>query len=287
MRHLIIFGCAVICSLGVNAQTYLPGYHLEGSVSLSVPVSGTKMTNLVFPVAIASAVKVSRDVMMQRPKGVRNVIELKAARRNFPATNITVYGADGVEYSFALHFVEDTTVLNFRVIAEATSRAVGGLPGCREHPIMLAGLPVAWTRLDSDAVQLAGRRPFLKGSVSAGGVCLRLKGIYLHDSLLWLALALRNRVGIGFTPSFVRVYVEDRKEISRTASQQVPIKPIFPAQPAPLPGRGTEGFAMGMTPFVPGKGKRLVVELSDADGGRVLALKVKAKTVLKAREVLP
>jgi hypothetical protein len=44
---------------------------------------------------------------------------------------------------------------------------------------------------------------------------------------------------------------------------------------------------MGMTPFVPGKGKRLVVELSDADGGRVLALKVKAKTVLKAREVLP
>jgi hypothetical protein len=105
--------------------------------------------------------------------------------------------------------------------------------------------------------------------------------------LLWLALTLHNRVGIGFTPSFMRIYVEDRKEIKRTASQQVPIKPIFPAQPATLPGRSVEKFAAGLTPFVPGKGKRLVVELSDADGGRVLVLKMKTKTVLKAREVLP
>lgn len=277
MRHLIVLGCLVY-SLGLNAQSDFPGYHLAGSVSLSVPVSDKKMTNLVFPVAVASAVKVSHDVMMQRPKGVRNVIELKAARRNFPATNITVYGTDGVEYSFALHFVEDTSVLNFRVVADARDP---------DHPIMLSGLPVAWTKLDSDAMQLEGRRPFLKGSVSAGGVCLRLNGIYLRDSLLWLTMTLRNRVAIGFTPSFMRIYVEDRKEIRRTASQQVPIKPIFPAQPAPLPGRGTEGFATGMTPFVPGKGKRLVVELSDADGGRVLALKIKGKTILKAREVWP
>jgi hypothetical protein len=98
---------------------------------------------------------------------------------------------------------------------------------------------------------------------------------------------LHNHVGIGFTPSFFRIYVEDKKEIRRTASQQVPIKPIFPAQPVALSGRATESIATGMTPFVPAKGKRLVVELSDADGGRVLVLKVKAKTVLKAREVLP
>jgi hypothetical protein len=244
-------------------------------------VSGMKMTNLVFPVAVASAVKVSRDVMMQRPKGVRNVIELKAARRNFPATNITVYGTDGVEYSFALHFVDDTSVLDFRVVGDAPLRRGRD----QDHPILLSGIPVDWTRLDSDAVQLARRRPFLKGSVSAGGVSLRLKGIYLRDSLLWLVLTLRNRVGIGFTPSFMRIYLEDRKEIKRTASQQVLIKPVFPAQPATLPGRGVEGFAAGLTPFVPGKGKRLVVELSDADGGRVLELKVKARTILKAKEV--
>jgi hypothetical protein len=278
----------------MNAQTNLPGYHLEGSVSLSVPVSGMKMTNLVFPVAVASAVKVSRDVMMQRPKGVRNVIELKAIRRNFPATNITVYGTDGVEYSFALHFVEDTSVLNFRVVSDAL-RGVDGPRDVaspsrsqnRDHPIQLSGVPVNWTRLDSDAMELAGRRPYLKANVSSGGVRMQLNGIYLRDSLLWLALALRNRVGIGFTPSFMRIYLEDRKEIKRTASQQAPIIPIFPAQLATLPGKDTQYLAAGMTPFVPAKGKRLVVELSDADGGRVLVLKVKAKTVLKAREVWP
>jgi hypothetical protein len=287
MRYLIIFGCVVLCSLGVHAQTDLPGYHLEGSVSLSVPVSGMKMTNLIFPVTVASAVKVSPEVKMYRPRGIRNVIELKAARRNFRPTNITVYGMDGKEYSFTLYFVEDTSVLNFRVVGDVSPPGAGALGKDRDHPILLSGLPVPWTRLDSDAVQLAGRRPFLKGSVSAGGMRLRLNGIYLRDSLLWLALRLRNRVGIGFTPSFMRIYLEDRKEIKRTASQQVPIKPIFPAQPATLPGRATERFAAGLTPFVPGKAKRMVVELSDADGGRVLALKIKAKTVLKAREVRP
>ena len=79
--------------------------------------------------------------------------------------------------------------------------------------------------------------------------------------------------------------MEDRREIKRTASQQEPIKPVFPAEVMTLPGRSTEELATGLTPFVPAKGKQLVVELSDADGGSVLVLKIKGKKVLKAREV--
>ena len=119
----------MVWGMGVFAQVDSPGYHLEGTVSLQVPVSGMKMTNLKFPVGVASAVKVSKDVLMQRPKGVSNVIELKALRRNFPVTNITVYGLDGVNYSFALHFVEDTSVLNFQVVKDGPTVGAWGRSG--------------------------------------------------------------------------------------------------------------------------------------------------------------
>lgn len=280
----------MIWGFAALAQTDSPGYHLEGTVSLPVPVSGMKMTNLSFPVGVASAVKVSKDVLMQRPKGVSNVIELKALRRNFPVTNITVYGLDGVDYSFALHFVEDTPVLNFRVVKDGPPGAAGGRSGSAgsgngDHQVMFSGVPVDWVRLESDAAALSSRRAFLHRSVSAGGVRLRLSGIYLRDSLLWLAWGLRNHSPVGFTPAYIRVYVEDARQIKRTASQQAALTPVYASPLGTVPGRGTRFFAAAFVPFVPAGRRRLVVEIADADGGRVLVLRVKGKRVLRARVV--
>src|ERR1700744_3264691 len=109
---------------------YSQAFDLVGMPSRAVPVSGTKMTNLVFPVALETGVKVSRDVLVQRPRGVDNVIELKAVRRNFAPTNLSVFGKDGRLYSFELRYVEDTAVLSFRIV-----------PGA--GPVLkLTGLPV-------------------------------------------------------------------------------------------------------------------------------------------------
>jgi len=258
-----------------------PGYHLEGSVSLAVPVSGLKMTNLVFPVAVAPAVKVSRDILMQRPKGVENVVMLKAVRRNFPATNIAVFGRDGRLYSFNLFYVEDTAVLTFRVVVDGP--VASGLAADRS--VIFTGLPVDGVKLDSDAVMLAARRRFLKGSVSAAGVRLRLKGFYLRDGLLWMCLRVEDRVQVGFTPSYMRVFIEDKKKVKRTASQDVVLLPVYPARLGPVAGDGSVSVAAGFVPFALARGKRLVVEMADEAGGRVLVLRVKGKKVLKAKEV--
>src|SRR5580692_10779641 len=105
----------LLLSVGAWAQTDSGGYRLVGMKVLRVPVTVYKMTNLVFPVGISPVVKVSRDILMARPKGVENVLELKAVRPNFPETNVSVYGRDGRLYSFVLFYTADTGVLNFRV----------------------------------------------------------------------------------------------------------------------------------------------------------------------------
>ena len=276
--------------LSLQAQDPGSGYKLVGIGSLSVPVSEWKMTNLVFPVPVAAGVKVSRDVLVQRPKGIENVIELKAVHSNFRATNLSVFGKDGRLYSFVLHFVEDTTVLNYRVVLD---EQVLGLPGLssagtggtvqRDHPVMLSGLPVDWTTLDRDAALLSGKPGFLHKSVSAERMQLQLRGIYLRDSLLWLCLRLTNRSAIGFTPAYMRISVEDRKRIKRTASQQVAILPEYDSGLVPLPGDRSRSVVVGLTPFVLGRGKKLVVEIADAGGDRELVLEVKGRMVLRAR----
>jgi hypothetical protein len=259
------------------------GFHLEGMVSRSVPVTVSKMTNLVFPVPVASGVKVSRDILAQKPRGVENVIELKAMRRDFLPTNFSVYGKDGALYSFDLRYVEDTAVLNFRVVRDGDLGAVrsSGVGG----PVMLTGLPVSGVALDSDAVLLAGRRGFLHGSVASEGVRLRLRGIFLRDSLLWLSLRVTDGTMIAFRPVYVRVFVEDTKRVRRTASQRVEVSPVYTGMLPVVLGGGSGSLVLGLVPFAPGKGKRLVVELADAGGGRDLVLRVKGKRVLRARKV--
>src|SRR5579872_6804186 len=122
------------------------GFHLVGSASMPVPVSALKMTSIIFPAGVQAAVKVSQYVLIQRPRGVDNVIEMKAVRRNFPPTNLSVFGKDGRPYSFELHYVEDTAVVTFRVVANQAAPT--------DRPLQLTGLPVDQVALDSDEAKL-------------------------------------------------------------------------------------------------------------------------------------
>jgi hypothetical protein len=263
-------------SLGCAAHAQEPGFHLEGMESRPLPVTGRKMTNVIFPVEIAAGVRVSRDVLVQKVKGVENVIELKALKRDFAPTNLAVYGKDGRLYSFVLHYVEDTSVLDYQVVRDIDSG--------KAH-MRLTGWPVDPERLRLDSRELAERKNSLHRKARADGLCLRLRGVYMHDSLLWLTLDLEDLTAIGFTPGALRIYTEDRKKIKRTATQEVDVDPVFAKPFGKMGGFDRRATAMAFRPFVVGRGKRLVIEVSDELGGRQVVLKVKGNVLLKARSL--
>ena len=262
---VMMAGC-VLASLGQSA-----GFVLEGIASATVPVTVDKMTNLVFPEAVQVGVKVSRDVLAQKVKGVENVIELKAVRRDFPATNLSVYGRDGRLYSFVLRYVADSAVLNFRVVAGSSSTAV-----------MLAGMPASLGALRADAYGLMGRRRFLRVTAHGEGLRLRLTGIYMKDSLEWLVMRLVNRSAAGYRQGYARVYLQDRQPVQRRAQQDRALELVYDGLPRVVSGASAVQFAVGLRPFSVGKGKRLVVEIAGADGRSVI-LKVKGRVVAKGR----
>ncbi|HTR29913.1 MAG TPA: DUF4138 domain-containing protein [Puia sp.] len=254
-------------------QSAPSGFSLVPAGSQVVPVTVNKMTNLVFPVALGPAIKVSRQVLAQKVSGVDNVIELKALHRNFEPTNLSVYGKDGRLYSFELRYTEDSSVLNFYIINDTL----------RDHPVRLSGLPVDRTSLEADAVLLTAERGFLHRGVSVEEMRLRLKGIFLRDSLLWMVFRLTNHSQVGYHPAYLHFSIEDRKRAKRTARQDIVLPPVYDGHPSAVGGDSSEVFAVGFDPFTLSTSKKLVVEVAEVNGGRTLLLALKAKSLLRAR----
>ena len=269
-------GICLAALVGLSLHAQEPGFHLEGIASRCLPVTGRKMTNVIFPIDIAAGVRVSRDVLVQKVRGIENVIELKALKRDFAPTNLAVYGKDGRLYSFVLHYVEDTTVLDYRVVPDDA-------PG--EPKVRLAGWPVEPERLRLDARLLANRRSFWHRRADIDGLRLQLKGTYLRDSLLWLTLELQNRTAMDCAPGDLRIYTEDRKKIKRTATQEVDVSPVYAEGIAALPGFGRQETAVALHPFLVGRGRRLVIVLADEAGDRQVVLRVKRNVLMRARKM--
>ncbi len=71
-----------------------------------------KTTNLVFPYAIKSVDRGSQSVLAQKAKGVENILQIKAGRKGFEETNLTVITAEGKLYCFLLNYAPQPPVLN-------------------------------------------------------------------------------------------------------------------------------------------------------------------------------
>jgi conjugative transposon TraN protein len=282
MKQLLLVVALVVIGSFVRAQV-IPSFTLIPLTAQKVPVTERKMTNLVFPVAIRTGIKVSRDVLVQKVKGVENVIELKAARPHFAPTNLSVFGLDGRLYSFDLEYADNPPVLNFAVVPAPAGEAVMLSPV--KPLLLLTGLPVDQTTLAEDAGTLAKEKGFLHTSARSEKMRLQVEGIYLKDSLLWFTLRLRNATQVPYSPEYIRLFIQERTKARRTAIQETPIEPMYTALPNRITGRSSEIFALGYPLFTVPRDKELWLEISERSGGRLLKLPISYKTVLKARSI--
>ncbi len=117
----------------------------------------------------------------------------------------------------------------------------------------------------------------------AGGVELRLQGIYLADSLMWFALEWENHSPIAFVPEYYRWVLRDRRTFRRTAQQEMTVEPLCAARLVTVSADSTVMLWAGFRPFAPGKGKELVLEAGEKNGGRVLTLVIRPKQILNAK----
>lgn len=242
-----------------------------------VAVGYVKTTSLIFPYAIKSVDKGSKDILVQKAKGVENILQLKAATENFMETSITVVTADGNLYNYLAYFNPSPPEL---VIAVDVSAA-------RKSPVAVFSEDATTSVIEEMADKVLFRSPFIsKMKDAASGIKLSVAGMYIHEDVLYLQLFMANHSPINYDVQLLRLFIRDKKKSKRTASQEMEIVPLYMLGNAKLVRSYTrQPLTIAVPKFTIPDKKYLIIQMMEQDGGRHLQIRINNSAVIRSRPV--
>ncbi|MFT2010990.1 conjugative transposon protein TraN [Pontibacter sp. 13R65] len=267
---LLSFLCLLLLQLNIVAQDLQPKV---------LELTSQKTTTLVFPHPIQSVDRGSRDILAQVPEKVENVLQLKAAQRGIMETNLTVITSDGRLYSFEVSYADKPATTLVKLEPPATGAA----------PVVFANTDLNTEQLKTITNLLAGDPRYCYGiQDQVGKTKATLEGIYVQGNTFFYRLVLSNKSPVPYDIDFVRFSLRDRRQVKRTAAQEEERLPLYAygyeEKTVEAGSQKTLVFALEKVPIT--KGKELVVELFEKNGGRHLQLKVRSKDLVQACALL-
>jgi conjugative transposon TraN protein len=236
-----------------------------------------KTTSLVFPYAIKSVDKGSQSVLVQKAKGVENILQIKAGKEGFEETNLTVITTEGKLYCFLLNYATQPSVLNlsFGIAKPSVKDAFFSSGDFNEGEIQAY----------SNAVSIEKKK--MHGIKDKKyGMRLRLDGLFIRDNVMYYRIKMENQSNINYDIDQVRFYIRDRKKAKRTATQEIEIKPLYVQNDTPtIKGLSEHIFVFALPKFTIPDQKYLAVQLMEKNGGRHLELNVKNRKIAKAVQI--
>jgi conjugative transposon TraN protein len=240
-----------------------------------VSISANKTTNLIFPFAIKSIDRGSREVLAQKAPGVDNILQVKAASAQMQESNLTVITSDGALYSFNVSYSPNPSQFNFTLgTAGQVSPSAAIL---QNNSDKVAAMQVTARELMSRNVLTD--RP----NTSFGDIKLSLQGVYTQGELLYFKIAISNASSLKYDLEQLRFFIRDNKQSKRTAVQEIELRPLYAAgNYESIAANSSETLVLAFEKFSIADGKWLGIQLSEKSGGRNLSLKLKNSILIKA-----
>ena len=233
----------------------------------NLQIGCSKTTSIVFPYPIKSIDKGSADVMVQKARGVENILLVKAARQYFFQTNLTVVTSDAKLYVFVLNYDEDCPDLNIKAEnAVAASKEVLFTLGNENQK-----------KIEQSALLALSKK------IKAGGakkskfqIKLEISGIFIHEAVLYLRAAFENKSKINYDIDQLRFFIRDQRKSKRTASQEIEIQPLYcTSSSAVIPDKSEVVKVFALEKFTIPENKLLTIQLLEKSGGRHLEVSIK------------
>jgi len=250
----------------------------QGISSISLTASTNKTSNLIFPFAIRSVDIGSKDLLAQKANGIENILQIKAARENFDETNLSVVTSDGKFYSFLVDYSANPTLLNINFentssIESSSSFALFNASQHNDEKVAFAAKTILY------------RKRFLHGVKDrSSGVKFLLNGIYIDSDILYFQLEVDNKTNINYDFESLNFFTKDLKQDKRTAVQEIQQTPIMIYNDSEfVNGKTNLSFVVALQKFTIPDKKELVIQLMEKNGGRKLSLKIRNRTLVKAR----
>ena len=231
-------------------------------------------------------------IIAGKADGAENVVRVKAAVRDFAEeTNLTVITEDGGFYTFDARYAENPSTSTIEIAATeppATQPASASEPTrADEGRVLLREVgrerPATVKRMLSDIYRQ--NRADVKGiHTRKYGVEVEVRGIYVHNDVVYLHGQIANNTNISFEVDYRRFVVADRKAAKRTAQQQRIIEPLRVCNdPSIVRGHQRQRIVFALPKLTLEEEKILLLEIAEKDGARHQCLEISSKELLGAK----
>ena len=235
-------------------------------------VTYDKTVHILFPSAVRYVDLGSPNLIAGKADGAENVIRVKATVRNFRMeTNMSVITEDGSYYSFNVKYADEPLLLNVEMkdfihdgstvnrsnnAQEIYLKELGS-----ESPMLVHLIMKSLHKENKRKVKHIGCKRF--------GIQYLLKGIYVHNDLLYLHTEIKNQSNVPFDVDYITFKIVDKKVAKRTAIQEQVLFPLRAYNYAVrVAGKKSERTVFCLQKFTIPDGKQLVVEMNEKNGGR-------------------
>lgn len=263
---IIIAICVFLTTLFGYAQ-----YNLKAAYN-NIQLSYSKTTSILFPYAVKSVDIGSRDILVQKVKGVENIILLKAGKQNFQQTNLTVVTSDSRLYSFILNFDDLCPTLHIDA----------GLRNGDDKQLMFSLENENQKEIKDYAMLALSKKKKISGLNSRrSDIEMRVDGIFIHLDVMYLRVFLRNDSKINYDVDQLRFFIRDQKKSKRTASQEIEILRLFcTGDFSRISDKAGVTAVFALSKFTIPEKKKLTLQVFEKNGGRNLELDIKNRNLV-------
>lgn len=257
-----------------------------------IEVGFTKTVHILFPAPVTYIDIGSMAIIAGKADGAENVVRVKAAVRDFAEeTNLTVITEDGGFYTFDARYAENPTTSTIEIAAAASpvtqSASASETTRADEGRVLLREVgrerPATVKRVLSDIYRQ--NRADVKGiHTRKYGVEVEVRGIYVHNDVIYLHVQIANNSNISFEVDYCRFVVADRKAAKRTAQQQRTIEPLRVCNDLSIVrGHQRQRIVFALPKLTFEEDKVLLLEIAEKDGARHQCLEISSKELLGAK----
>ena len=282
---------ALFATAKVMAQSDGPTSR-QGLTPRTIEVGFTKTVHILFPAPVTYIDIGSMAIIAGKADGAENVVRVKAAVRDFAEeTNLTVITEDGGFYTFDARYAENPSMSTIEIAAAESPAA---RPASSSEPVradegrvLLREVgrerPATIKRVLSDIYRQ--NRADVKGiHTRKYGVEVEVRGIYVHNDVIYLHVQIANNSNISFEVDYRRFVVADRKAAKRTAQQQRIIEPLRVCNdPSIVRGHQRQRIVFALPKLTLEEEKILLLEIAEKDGARHQCLEISSKELLGAK----
>ena len=264
----------------------------QGLTPRTIEVGFTKTVHILFPASVTYIDIGSMAIIAGKADGAENVVRVKAAVRDFAEeTNLTVITEDGGFYTFDARYAENPSTSTIEIAAAespATRPASSSEPArADEGRVLLREVgrerPATIKRVLSDIYRQ--NRADVKGiHTRKYGVEVEVRGIYVHNDVIYLHVQIANNTNISFEVDCRRFVIADRKAAKRTAQQQRIIEPLRVCNdPSIVRGHQRQRIVFALPKLTLEEEKILLLEIAEKDGARHQCLEISSRELLGAK----